>query len=810
MKIPKGYNGPVFSSVKKLSLDFVTELISFFQEDGILPYKYARDIVRAATLKLDTQPNIFDIPMPQRGRLMVCGDTHGQFEDLLTIFRHNGFPSEYNVYLFNGDYVDRGTRGVEILLVLYSLLLVNNQVIFLTRGNHETRHMNLKYGFEDEVLSKYDMDMFEDFSRSFMALPLGAIIEKKIICLHGGLPLHAANLLTIEHMQEINRRVERVKDKMLEGILWSDPRDICGVQKNSRGSGVFWGKDVTSSFLQRNGLELLVRSHEKKQHGFELTHDDCCITIFSASNYCETNDNMGAFLILSRQQWDKGNFRPEFHSYRAVGHDFDPDRLLRQTKDVIRERIFGAKHDLLYCFTHIDVGNKGMLTVEEWAHAMTSVLNLPLPWAKLAHHFTLVEDDNLIDYRHFLARYQLSNCLVDKQFEMRMFQILCDSTAQKNNLEEVSETVQVMGGPQKTLSFTQFVQVMEWFDLGLTKEQIFSFMETQQRAKQNVVRVDDFLKNFSQAYENYWNNPKSNHLLDLHVSLQEIRKILRKDSLLPQEAFLQFKVYDSHYVNDSQKLSFEGFAQSLLRLGLFFTEPEAMTIAKYMDRSNNGYISVQDFSNELNSGLGPNFSEWQHDVVQTTRLAFYESQVHLKALFRYMDEDNCGGLTVEEFAVGIQAFLDKKKILISLSQEQIKELFDIVDVSKKGKISYEDFRRAFYVKDLFSADRASNASPTNSDTDTSPKDPDNFVPHSPISKVLLQSHLSNGSSPLPPPPHVSYLSSHPLNHKTNNNENNNNNNNNNTTTYRASPLSQNNYNNNNNINNNNSNGNANS
>jgi hypothetical protein len=44
---------------------------------------------------------------------------------------------------------------------------------------------------------------------------------------------------------------------------------------------------VTKNFLQRNGLQLVVRSHEVKEEGYEVEHDGCCITIFSAPNYCD-------------------------------------------------------------------------------------------------------------------------------------------------------------------------------------------------------------------------------------------------------------------------------------------------------------------------------------------------------------------------------------------------------------------------------------------------------------------------------------------------------------------------------------------
>lgn len=77
--------------------------------------------------------NIVDVH--HNGELIVVGDTHGQFQDVLNIFKQFGNPSRERPYLFNGDYVDRGSQGVEILCVLFAWKLADPECIYLNRGN---------------------------------------------------------------------------------------------------------------------------------------------------------------------------------------------------------------------------------------------------------------------------------------------------------------------------------------------------------------------------------------------------------------------------------------------------------------------------------------------------------------------------------------------------------------------------------------------------------------------------------------------------------------------------------------------------
>ena len=125
--------------------------------------------------------------VPEDRKFTICGDIHGQFYDLLNIFKLNGKPSEENPYLFNGDFVDRGSFSVECIFVLLSYKLLYPNHFFMSRGNHESENMNKMYGFEGEVKAKYSANMVDLFTEVYNWLPLCHCINQRVLVMHGGL-----------------------------------------------------------------------------------------------------------------------------------------------------------------------------------------------------------------------------------------------------------------------------------------------------------------------------------------------------------------------------------------------------------------------------------------------------------------------------------------------------------------------------------------------------------------------------------------------------------------------------------------------
>jgi serine/threonine-protein phosphatase 2A catalytic subunit len=220
---------------------------------------------------------------PVRAPVTICGDVHGQFHDLMELFKIGGKTPDTN-YLFMGDYVDRGYYSVETVTLLVCLKVRYRERITILRGNHESRQITQVYGFYDECQRKYgNANVWKYFTELFDMLPLTAIVEGEIFCLHGGL---SPSLETLDQIRNLDRIQEVPHEGPMCDLLWSDPDERTGWGISPRGAGYTFGQDISEQFNQANNLKTIARAHQLVMNGYNWSHDQNVITVFSAPNYC--------------------------------------------------------------------------------------------------------------------------------------------------------------------------------------------------------------------------------------------------------------------------------------------------------------------------------------------------------------------------------------------------------------------------------------------------------------------------------------------------------------------------------------------
>ncbi|KAH7287742.1 hypothetical protein KP509_32G071600 [Ceratopteris richardii] len=237
------------------------------------------------------QPNLMELEAP----IKICGDVHGQYLDLIRLFEYGGFPPQAN-YLFLGDYVDRGKQSLETICLLLEYKIKYPENFFLLRGNHECASINRICGFYDECKRRFNIMLCKAFTECFNALPVAALIDEKILCMHCGL---SSDLNNLDQIKEIHRPTDVPDQGLLCDLLWFDPdKEVFGWGENDSGVSFTFGTDTVEEFLEKHDLDLICSAHQVVEEGYEFFVERRLVTIFFAPNYCGEFDNSGAMMSV--------------------------------------------------------------------------------------------------------------------------------------------------------------------------------------------------------------------------------------------------------------------------------------------------------------------------------------------------------------------------------------------------------------------------------------------------------------------------------------------------------------------------------
>jgi len=386
-------------------------------------------IIDEAMPVLAAEPNIQLIENDRR--VVVIGDLHGSIADLLLCFEAAGYPGDDVDYVFNGDFVDRGEHGVEVLSVLLAFKLLYPDTVKLNRGNHEDMNVGRAYGFFDEVMTKYGTRAIYDLvGEMYTTIPLCTIIRNKAFIVHAGIPsLPGA---TIFHVGAIGRRGLKgtvasqwdVKDpegkmkprpsslRMLEDLLWSDPvapdegafLDDFSEPNVKRGAGIVYGPKMIREWLHKLGCKYMVRSHQCVETGAETL--DCgqgmaCYTVFSASNY-QGGSNEAALLVFQ-----PGDGPPQILRQRVS----NPGPELAQRNRAALVNLVAANKKRLRRGFAAAAGGGAHIPLNVWGDVMRQELGMDLDFCKIRGElltpvsFPSVEAG--VDYNAFLDSHKV-------------------------------------------------------------------------------------------------------------------------------------------------------------------------------------------------------------------------------------------------------------------------------------------------------------------------------------------------------------------------------------------------------------------
>lgn len=287
------------------------EWIKIVQDCQYLPEPELKKLCELVKDHLIEESNVQPVSSP----VTICGDIHGQFYDLKELFRTGGFENPLiapeSSYIFMGDFVDRGYHSLETFTYLLCLKAKYPNKITLLRGNHESRQVTQVYGFYDECMQKYgNANAWKYCCQVFDYLTLAAVVDGRVLCVHGGL---SPDVRTLDQVRTIQRCQEIPHEGAFCDLMWSDPEDIETWAVSPRGAGWLFGSKVTSEFIQVNNLNLICRAHQLVQEGYKFMFpDENLVTVWSAPNYCYRCGNVASILNVNQ------NLELDFKIFEAV------------------------------------------------------------------------------------------------------------------------------------------------------------------------------------------------------------------------------------------------------------------------------------------------------------------------------------------------------------------------------------------------------------------------------------------------------------------------------------------------------------
>lgn len=251
---------------------------------------------------LDSEPKLVEI---QPGRLFFIGDTHGNLPISIHACKHlfplkNSIHKQFDKLIFLGDFIDRGPFSVENVNFLISMKMQFPDKIVLIRGNHETEEVSVRYGFYERIIREYGIDVFEQYTKLFSKLPLAVLTWNRIFAVHGGIP---EGLESLGDINGLDNEVDP-EDRITFQILWNDPVEKDGwfFQNFRGGYSKRFGNEAFKYFLEKHGVQLVLRAHEVHKGGYKPFFGDKLISL-DTSDTPKKKNKYKVFIVEKTGDW---------------------------------------------------------------------------------------------------------------------------------------------------------------------------------------------------------------------------------------------------------------------------------------------------------------------------------------------------------------------------------------------------------------------------------------------------------------------------------------------------------------------------
>ncbi|TKC36776.1 hypothetical protein EI555_012080 [Monodon monoceros] len=646
IEVPDSYTGPRLSF--PLLPDHATALVEAFRVKQRLHARYVLNLLYEARKHLVQLPNINRVSTCYSEEITVCGDLHGQLDDLIFIFYKNGLPSPERAYVFNGDFVDRGKDSVEILMVLFAFMLVYPKEFHLNRGNHEDHMVNLRYGFTKEVMHKYKthgkkiLKLLQDV---FCWLPLATLVDEKVLILHGGV----SDMTDLEFLAKLDRH------KIVSTMR-------CKTRKEDKKQAEEKGKANQTSSAGTPSPWFLPQSHS-------LPTLPLCPSTQKAHRAGRSSS------VPCRVPLDP----KELSHWVRHSVDLELERCRQQAGfPELKE-----KEEPLPLASEADPEAEGRRepTQEEWSQVVDILWSDPMAQegckANTIRGGGCYFGPNVTE--RLLQKYNLQFLIRSHECKPEGYEF-CHSRKvltifSASNYYEVGSNrgAYVKLGPALTPHIVQFQANKATHTLTMRQRQDFSMNDFQ---KDRIIVFVETLK--CKCHYIYPDSKIS------RVGESALRALREKLFAHSSDLLVEFKKHDKDKTGLITLSDWAAAVESVLHLGLPWRMLRPQLVSSLTDNKLEYKSWLKNLAKE----------QFSHENIQSSLLeALYRNRSNLETIFRIIDSDHSGFISLDEFRQTWKLF--SSHMNIDVTDDCICDLARSIDFNKDGHIDINEFLEAF-------------------------------------------------------------------------------------------------------------------